>query len=189
MLEASFAAFYSESDAASLVQPDPSCAGQSFCPLIPLRTPQRVWGVEGTLLWPATDTLDLGAVFTWQEGEILNADLGGFVPFGADTVSPTRLTLHADWRATDTLAARLQATYIAETSFFSPTEQAFGLVDTDSVFLADLYATWETPAGTLLAGVANLFDRSYQNVTLAAGGFVPTLAEGRSLTLGWRARF
>ena len=188
-VETSVAAFYSDSDAASLVQPDPSCAGESFCPLIPLRAPQRVWGVEGTLLWPASDTLDLGAVFTWQEGEIFNQDLGGFVPFGSDTVSPTRLTLHADWRASDALSARLQGTYIADTSFFSPAEQAFGFIDTDAVFVADLYATWETPAGTLLAGVANLFDESYENVTLAAGGFVPTLAEGRRLTLGWRTRF
>lgn len=189
IVEASFAAFYSDSEAASLVQPDPSCAGESFCPLIPLRAPQRVRGIEGTMLWPATDTLDLGAVFTWQDGEIFNQDLGGFVPFGADTVSPTRLTLHADWRASDALSARVQATYIAGTSFFSPAEQAFGLIDTDAVFLADLYATWDTPAGTLLAGVANLFDESYRNVTLAAGGFVPTLAEGRRLTVGWRMRF
>jgi iron complex outermembrane receptor protein len=188
-METSLAAFYSDSDAASLVQPDPSCAGESFCPLIPLRVPQRVWGVEGTLLWPVSDSLDLGAVFTWQEGEIFNQDLGGFVPFGSDTVSPTRLTLHADWRASDTLSARLQGTYIADTSFFSPSEQAFGFIDTDAVFVADLYATWDTPVGTLLAGVANLFDASYENVTLAAGGFVPTLAEGRRLTVGWRTRF
>ncbi|NJS14028.1 MAG: TonB-dependent receptor [Sphingopyxis sp.] len=37
VVKLSLAGFYSRSQAASLLQADPSCAGQSFCPLIPLR--------------------------------------------------------------------------------------------------------------------------------------------------------
>jgi len=183
------AAFYSKSDAASLVQPDPSCAGQSFCPLIPLRVPQKVWGVEGTFAWPAAETLGLGGVFTWQEGEIFDESVGDYIPFGADTVSPTRVTLYSDWRPIDRFALRVQATYIFETNFFSPAEQELGLVETDSVFTTDLNASYELGRGTLGLGISNLFDERYQNVTLAAGGFTPTLAEGRRLVLSYRARF
>ena len=183
------AVFYSESDAASLVQPDPSCAGESFCPLIPLRVPQRVWGVEGTFECPVAASLGLGGVFTWQEGEIFSEDIGDYIPFGSDTVSPTRLTLYADWRAMQSLALRLQATYIMESDFFSAAEQELGFIDTDSVLTVDLSGSLELGRGSIGLGISNLFDEEYENVTLAAGGFTPTLAEGRRVTLSYRTRF
>lgn len=183
------AAFYSKSDAASLVQPDPSCAGQSFCPLIPLRVPQKVWGVEGTFAWPVAADLDLGGVFTWQEGEIFDEGVGDYIPFGSDTVSPTRFTVYSDWRPLERAALRLQATYILASNFFSPSQQALGLVDTDSVFTMDLNATYRVGPGTLGLGVTNLLDEEYRNVTLAAGGFTPTLAEGRRIVASYRVRF
>jgi iron complex outermembrane recepter protein len=188
-VEATFAAFRSKSDAASLVQPDPSCAGESFCPLIPLRVPQKVWGVEGTVNWAAADTIDVGAIFTWQEGEIYDEDVGDYIPFGSDTVSPTRYTAYADWQVHHRVSVSAQATYIDGTSFFSAAEQEFGLVDTDSVFLADASANFEVGPGAINIGVSNLLNESYENVTTAAGGFTPTLAEGRRLTIGYSARF
>jgi uncharacterized iron-regulated membrane protein len=66
------AALYSESDSASLLQPDPSCAGQSLCPLIPLRVPQKVWGVEGTFAWPVAPTLAEGRLIVAFSGFYLN---------------------------------------------------------------------------------------------------------------------
>ncbi|GAB2514812.1 TonB-dependent receptor [Lysobacter humi (ex Lee et al. 2017)] len=183
------AAFYSESEAASLLQADPSCAGQSFCPLIPLRVPQRVHGVEATAHWDASPQWGFGGVFTWQEGEIYNQALGRFIPFASDTVSPTRLTAYADWFSGSALSARLQGTYIAATDFFSTSEQSLGFVETPSVFVADATIAFETGRGQVVVGVANLLDRRYENTTASASGFVPTLAEGRRLTLGYRARF
>jgi iron complex outermembrane receptor protein len=183
------AAFYSKSDAASLVQPDPSCAGESFCPLIPLRVPQKVWGIEGTFAWPVAVNLDLGGVFTWQEGEIFDEDVGDYIPFGSDTVSPTRFTLYSDWRPTDRAALRVQATYILASNFFSPSQQELGLIDTDAVFTMDLNASYEFGPGTLGLGITNLLNEEYQNVTLAAGGFTPTLAEGRRIVASYRVRF
>lgn len=188
-VDTTFATFYSESDAASLLQADPSCAGQSFCPLIPLRAPQRVWGVEATANWTLSPQWALGGVFTWQEGEIYDEGLARFIPFASDTVSPTRLTAYADWFSGGAFGARLQGTYIAATDFFSPSEQALGFIETPSVFLADATVSYETGRGQVVVGVSNLLDRRYENTTLTAAGFVPTLAEGRRLTLGYRARF
>lgn len=185
----SAAAFYSESDAASLLQPDPSCAGQSFCPLIPLRVPQRVWGVEGTISARLADVIETGGVFTWQRGEIFDEDLARFIPFGADTVSPTRFTAYLDVTPVERLSIFAQATYIAEGNFFSAAEQGLGFINTPSVFLADLQASFEVGPGVFTAGASNLFDNRYENTTLAGGGFTPTLAEGRRLTVGYRARF
>lgn len=184
----SAAGFYSYSAAASLVQPDPSCAGESFCPLIPLRVPQRVWGAEATLDWRLTPRFDLAAVFTWQRGEIFDEGLDRYVPFGTDIVSPTRLAVRANWQATDRLSLGAQASWSAKASFFSPSEQEIGFINTPSLFLADASIGWQVGPGEVVAAVSNLFDERYQNLTLAAGGFVPSLAEGRRLTLGYRLR-
>jgi outer membrane receptor protein involved in Fe transport len=87
------------------------------------------------------------------------------------------------------LDLRLQATYIMSTDFFSPAEQQLGLIETDSVFTTDVSANYELGRGTVGVGITNLFDEEYQNVTLAAGGFTPTLAEGRRVTVSYRVRF
>jgi len=184
----SLAGFYSYSEAASLVQPDPSCAGESFCPLIPLRVPQRVWGAEGTLDWRVSPRLDIAAVFTRQRGEIFDEGLDRYVPFGTDIVSPTRLALRADWRPSERLSLGAQASWSASASFFSPTEQEIGFINTPSLFLADASIGWRVGPGELTAAISNLFDERYQNLTLAGGGFTPSLGEGRRLTLGYRLR-
>jgi outer membrane receptor protein involved in Fe transport len=148
-----------------------------------------VWGIEGTFAWPVAVNLDLGGVFTWQEGEIFDEDVGDYIPFGSDTVSPTRFTLYSDWRPTDRAALRVQATYILASNFFSPSQQELGLIDTDAVFTMDLNASYEFGPGTLGLGITNLLNEEYQNVTLAAGGFTPTLAEGRRIVASYRVRF
>ncbi len=186
----SLAGFYSRSRAAALLQADPSCAGQSFCPLIPLRAPQRVWGLEGSIDWKASDTLDLGGIFTWQRGEIFNDDEARFIPFGADTVSPTRFTAYAGWKPTDTVGARIQATYVAAANFFSTTEQVdLGLINTKSYVIADLNIGYKFGPGEISLGAANLFNRKYENVTSLARGFTRSFAVGRRISIGYQARF
>lgn len=182
------AAFRSKSDSASLVQPDPSCAGQSFCPLIPLRVPQKVWGVEGTADWKVSDSLDVGALFTWQRGEIFNEGEGRYIPFGTDIVSPTRFAVRTEWRPTERLSLGAQTSYSAKAEFFSVAEQELGLVNTPSLFLADASVGYRVGPGEVTAAISNLFDERYQYTTLAAGGFTPALAEGRRLTLGYRQK-
>jgi len=188
-LALSVAAFYSESDKASLLQGDPSCAGQAFCPLIPLRVPQRFHGVEGTVDWTVRDGLAVGALLTWQKGKVYNEDLGRYIDYSTDQVSPFRVTGHVAVEPVAGLNARLQATYIGAADYFSPGEQALGYINTDAVFLMDLSASYAVGPGEVVASIANLLDRRYVNVALQGGGFAETLAEGRRLTLGYRARF
>ena len=65
----SVAAFYSKSDKAADLQFDPSCAGQSFCPLIPLRRAQKIHGVEATVDWRLDRQWLLGGLLTYQKGK------------------------------------------------------------------------------------------------------------------------
>src|SRR3546814_21007704 len=71
----------SDLENASLLQADPSCAGETLCPLIPLRAPQRFWGFEGSADWAVTPQLDLGAVLTWQRGKIFDDAEGRYIPY------------------------------------------------------------------------------------------------------------
>jgi iron complex outermembrane receptor protein len=188
-LDFTLAGFYSESDAASLVQPDPSCAGQSFCPLIPLRAPQRVHGLEATLDWKLHERAGAGVVFTWQRGEIYDDDFGRFIEFGADTVSPTRFTAFLDAEPLERVRARLQVTHAAATDFFTPGEQGLGFINTRPATFVDLSVAVDVGPGELNLGASNLLGAKYRNPTEVAGGFLAILDEGRRLTLGYDVRF
>src|SRR3546814_20092735 len=88
----------SDLENASLLQADPSCAGETLCPLIPLRAPQRFWGFEGSADWAVTPQLDLGAVLTWQPGKIFADAEGRYIPSRTHIVAPFRLTGSANYR-------------------------------------------------------------------------------------------
>jgi iron complex outermembrane receptor protein len=187
--EMSFAAFHSESSKGSLLQPDPSCAGQMICQLIPLRTPQRFKGFEATFDWKVAPGFETGAVLTYQRGKIYNAAMGGFIDYSSDTVSPGRLTVHAEVEPVVGWRTRLQGTYFDEASFFTPSQQALGFINTDSIFLMDLSSSYEVGPGELTLGVSNLLDKEYVDVKSQAwGDFAYTMEEGRRVSLGYRIR-
>jgi iron complex outermembrane recepter protein len=62
------AVYYAKSDASSQIQPDPTCTPGTFCPLIPLRIPERGWGLEAQAHWQVRNNLQLSGVFTLQRG-------------------------------------------------------------------------------------------------------------------------
>lgn len=184
------AVFRSTSDKAALLQPDPRCAGQPICPLIPLRAPQRFWGIDASAQFAATDRLDLRAVLTWQRGELFEESLGRYIDYSTDTVAPLRITGGAEFRPIEPLRLTLQGTYYGEVDFFSPSEQALGRVNTDAVFLLDASARYALGPGEVYVSAANLLDEEYVNVAnQGLGDFFYHRAEGRRVTLGYRARF
>lgn len=185
------AGFYSESDSAALLQADPSCAEQPLCPLIPLRVPQEFYGFEASAGWAVTPRLDARAVVTWQRGEVFDESLGEFVEYSTDIVAPFRVTGAASWRPLDRLTLALQGTYYGAADYFTPAEHSLGRVATDSQFLLDGSIGWRLGAGELFVAAANLLDEEYVNVQNQGFGFdfFYYLAEGRRVTLGYKARF
>jgi iron complex outermembrane receptor protein len=178
-------AFYSKSRRASLLQNDPSCAGQPFCPLIPLRAEQKFRGVEGTLDWSPSESLAIGALLTYQRGEIFDEDLSDFIDYSTDVLSPFRVTGYFELSIGDDWRSRLQATWFDEADYYTPGEEDLGFVNTDSVFLADLISSYELGRGALTLSVSNLLDKTYVNVT-NQGSLFRYRAEGRRLTLGYQ---
>lgn len=185
------AAYYSRSRASSQIQPDPSCAGQTFCPLIPLRIPERTWGLEANGQWQVLDNLQLAGVFTLQRGEVFDEDSGEWINFSTDRAVPLRLTARADWQPVEPLSIGLQLTHYGASSFFTTTQEAVGLVDSDAVTLASASLAYDLGAVTLYAAADNLFDKVYVNPAAQGDGldFFNYEAPGRRLTVGLRGRF
>jgi iron complex outermembrane receptor protein len=184
------AAFYSSSERAALLQADPSCADQSFCSLIPLRAAQRFRGFEGSVEIPVTAQVDLRGVVTWQRGEIFEAAAQRYVDYSSDIVAPLRIIGAVDVRPTRRMSATLQGAYYGPADYLSPADQAFGRISTDDVVLFDASVRHEFGPGQLFLAASNLLDQKYVNVAgQASGAFAYYRAEGRRVTLGYRARF
>lgn len=185
------AAYYSESDASSQIQPDPSCAGETFCPLIPLRIPERTWGVEANAQWDVRDNLQLAGVLTLQRGEVFDEASGDWINFSTDRAVPLRVTARADWQPLEPLSLGLQVTHYGASSYFTPTQEAVGLVDSDAVTLASANVAYDLGPVTLYAAADNLFDEVYVNPAAQGDGldFFNYEAPGRRVTLGIRGRF
>jgi iron complex outermembrane recepter protein len=185
------AVYYAESDASSQIQPDPSCAGQTFCPLIPLRIPERAWGLEGHAQWQATENLQLSGVFTLQRGEVFDEAAGEWINFSTDRAVPLRITVRADWQPLDKLGLGLQVTHYGASSFFSPTQQAIGFVESEAVTLAAANISYYLGRVRLYLAADNLLDEVYVNPAAQGDGldFFNYEAPGRRVTIGISGRF
>jgi iron complex outermembrane recepter protein len=186
------ALYHSRSESSSQIRPDPSCAGQSFCPLIPFRAPERFKGFEANASWRATDTLTLSGVFTLQRGRIFNEDLDRFIAYGTDVAVPVRVTGRAEWRPIESLRLALQATHYGASSYFSPSEESIGFIDSDAVTLASASVGYDFGSAEFYIAADNLFDRRYVSVSnqvQGTGGFTFAEAAGRRLTIGISGRF
>lgn len=185
------AVYYAESDASSQIQPDPTCAPGTFCPLIPLRIPERAWGLEAQAQWKALDNLQLAGVFTLQRGEVFDEDAGEWISFSTDRAVPLRLTGRADWQPTRRLGLGLQVTHYGASSFFTPTQQAIGFVESDAVTLAAASISYDLGPVRIYAAADNLFDEVYVNPASQGDGldFFNYEAPGRRVTLGISGRF
>lgn len=189
-VEYEMAGFYSTSDKAALLQRDPACTDELGCFLIPMRVAQRFWGVEGSADWQVNDAISLSAVATLQRGKVYDEELDQFVRYSTDVVAPLRVTSGIDYRPIELLGISLQGIYYGSSDYLTPD----GQIETDAVFLADLSLSYRLGPGEAYLAAANLFNKRYMNVSLqpwgsAPGDYFNTFAEGRRITLGYRARF
>jgi iron complex outermembrane recepter protein len=185
------AAYYAQSDASSQIQPDPSCAGETFCPLIPLRIPERFWGLEAQAQWQAFQNLQLSGVFTLQRGEVLDEASGEFINFSTDRTVPLRITARADWQPVANVDVGFQVTHYGASSFFTPTQQDIGFVESDAVTLAAANISYDLGRMRVYVAADNLFDEVYVNPAAQGDGldFFNYEAPGRRLTIGVSGRF
>lgn len=186
------AAYRSSSDRSAELQADPSCAGQTLCPLIPLRVPQRFHGFEGEVHWAATPRLQLSAIATYQRGQIFDSGLGRYINYATDVVVPFRLTGRVEWKPVEPAKLALQATHYSASSFFTPAEEGLGFIETGAVTLLAASASYRFGRVEIYASADNLLNEDYvspSNQASGSGSFFYYRAPGRRVTLGLTTRF
>lgn len=186
------AAYSSKSEFGSRVTVDPSCAGQAFCPFIPLRVPERYKGFEANVSWAVTDNLDLSSVLTIQRGKAFLAAANRFVNFSSARAVPLRITTAAQWRPTEASSLGLQVTHYGASSYFNTDEIALGAIESEAVTLVSANASYKVGHGQFYIAASNLLNNEYVNpVGVVAGTNSRNyhFAAGRRVTLGYAARF
>jgi outer membrane receptor protein involved in Fe transport len=76
-------------------------------------------------------------------------------------VSPTRLAARAEWRPSEKLRVGRAGQLFGEGEFFSAAQEEIGLINTPSLFLADMSVGYRVGPGELTAAVSNLLDERY----------------------------
>ncbi|MDX8350693.1 TonB-dependent receptor [Cognatiyoonia sp. IB215446] len=105
----SLAAFYAESELGSSPTVDPATGGGRI-----ERAPQRNYGFEFEAQRAFTDTINAGIGVSWNEGENDTDDDGNFEPLSSLTVLPLKVTLQADWQATQRLNLNGSVFYLGD---------------------------------------------------------------------------
>lgn len=149
---------------------------------------ERVYGVEFTGEWDATDELTLGALARWTEGKRdTNGDgsLDAYLPNNR-IAPPVRLTGYADWKVTDALSTNVEAVYLGERDEHDGTTR----VKIASAFLVNLGADYAIDASnSVTIGVRNVFDRDYLNPAASANRNFQVSGFGRQVSLRFATRF
>ena len=152
----SIAGFFSESDNASGFQVVPAAnpLGEIAAPL---REPRRLWGVEATADWRATDWLTVGGLLAWTEG-VRENDEGDTVKLRQTDITPLTIAPYVEVQPAESWLIRLQATHQVSTG---ARREIFNNRDgfaTSSKTFVDLYAHYDSTWGKFSLGVENLFD-------------------------------
>ncbi len=155
--QGSIAGFFSQSESASTFQnvSDPSVTGG--VKTIPLREARRLWGVEATANWQATDWLKLGGLIAWTDG-VRENDEDDTVKLRQTDITPLTISPYVEVQPAESWLFRVQATHEVGTG---ARREIFNNVDgfaTSSKTFVDLYAHYDSTWGKFSLGVENLLD-------------------------------
>jgi len=180
----SITAFFTESELSSrTINP-----GGTLQIAIPLRQPERIWGLESTLDVELNRQWRLGGTAAYQEGV---REVGGDTRRLQGTfIHPFRLTGYGEYSPRAWLSSRLQLEYSPGSDRF-PGSTSFGEGEVSSLFLVDFLASARTRYGELRLGIENLLDRQYvsqfHEATNVAGNFFAQ--PGRTVRVTYRIEF
>lgn len=155
---------------------------------IPLRQPERIWGVEATLNVDVTEQWRVGGIAAYQDGE-REVD-GDTRELQSNLVQPFRLAGYLEYDPFPWLSTELNFEYVPGSDRF-PGSTAFGEGETTELFLLDFAATARSDYGDFLLGVENLLNRQY----ILPGSEAQNLPRfyfaqpGRTVRLAYRLQF
>lgn len=176
------AGFYTTSNKLSSLQINPD---DPDGPLIPLREPRDIWGLEGSLDWRIGERWGVGGVVTWQDGNRETED-GKVEPIGSRDIPPILVAAYLDYAPFGWWRNRLQLDYRGERDpFGDPREFNEGQVDRE--LLVNVAAEFDVGPGVLELGVRNLFNNEYVSIANSANAsdfsWIPE--EGTRVSIGY----
>ncbi|PCJ71954.1 MAG: TonB-dependent receptor [Rhodobiaceae bacterium] len=149
---------------------------------------ERIYGIEFTGEWDATDELTLGVLARWTEGKrdtTGDGDLNAYLPNNR-IAPPLRLTGYGDMQITDALSVNAEAVYFGERDQNDGTVQ----VKIASAFLVNMGADFAIDANNKVSlGIRNVLDRTYQNPTASANRNFFVNGFGRMISLRFATQF
>lgn len=150
---------------------------------------ERIWGVEATGDYAATDNFTIGTMVSFREGRYdTNGDgkLDSHLPNNR-IGSPWRGMLYGSYRFVNGVQLRVEG------EAFSDRDVAIDLRGTryrlKGAATMNVALTAPVLAGEAYLAVNNLFDRTYQNPTGTSVRNLANYAWGRTVTLGFRKTF
>jgi iron complex outermembrane recepter protein len=158
---ADFALFYTDSDLSSSTQIDPD--NPLTGPLIPLREPREIWGVEATLDHRFSSQWGVGGLLSYQEGE-RELPTGEERDISSTDIQPVQVTAYVDYAPTNWWRNSLQVTYTHERDPFDEASVEFGEGNVGSIFLMDYFAAFDILGGELSLGIENLLNKEYISI-------------------------
>lgn len=158
--------------------------------------PEKVYGLELSADFQATDTVGIGGTFTWLEGRY-DADGDGDydTDLGSDRIAPAKITGYVEAKPWDFASFRLQALYSGRRD--PDSDQFSGLQTIDPYFLVDLLGAFDVGPGKLSVGIENLLNEEYapvlqQSYSVEAYGYDDyyyVQGPGRTFALSYNMKF
>lgn len=163
-LNSTLSTFYNFSDfGANLVLPDNP---NEFAQL--QRAPTRIYGIEATVDWQATNDWTLGGVVSWNQGESDPNDDGEFDPLSSSEIQPLKLTAYVENQTTPGWRNRLQLLVVGDRD--KAFEEGIDPGPVESYAVLDYISSIEIGDGTLNIGIENLLDNQYFPVNRQLAG-------------------
>lgn len=187
-LSYALAAFYTESDLLSALQPDPD--DPLNAPLIPLREPRKFWGIEGSVDWDINRKWGIGGVLTYQEGE-RELESGETRDIGSREIPPVLVTAYLDYSPYGWWRNTLQFNYRGERDPFGDSAE-FGEGRVDDELLVNFAASFDLgPEEQLQFGVENLLNTEYVSIPGEADnfGFLYIPEEGTRISIAYSRKW
>jgi len=182
--DGSLTAFYTDSELSSRT----TNPGGALRLAIPLRQPERIWGVESTLNVRLDDQWKVGGTASYQEGE-REVD-GEWQDLQGTFIQPFRLTGYGEYDPLAWLSTRLQFEYSPDSDRF-PGSTTFGEGEVSELFLMDFIASAQTRHGEFRLGLENLLNKQYVSQYGEATNVAPNYYAQPGLTarLSYRVQF
>ncbi len=160
-------------------------------PLQTVRSPQRVYGVEGAVDWQPSDGWSLGGTAAWLEGEDDADEDGEFTALDSLTIPPFKLTAYVENETLPGWRNRLQLLYSGnrDRGFNDGADDA----PINSYVTLDFLSGVRLGDGELTLGIQNLLNTQYFPVY--SQYFAPFFdsanraGQGRTVSLSYRTTF